>query len=287
MTSIGEKAFYSCDNLTSVTLGENSQLTTIGDDAFYGCTSLMSVVIPDSVTTIDYYAFYYCTSLTDVYYTGTEEQWNAISIGSNNSPLTNATRRYYSECVYDNNHWRYDADGNISTELTVGDWVVDTEPTCTATGSKHATCSVCGETVTLEIPALGHSAGDDGSCTVCGEEVYTITNDETYAFVETDGILQSTNHADGSSSGFIITANATITIAFEYNVSSDSSDMFFIALNGVPQVMMSGTSNSYTSYSITLNAGDALWFVYSKDDSASSGDDCCYIKNLTITTASN
>ena len=284
VTTIGDSAFAVCDSLTSVTIGDS--VTTIGSYAFNGCTSLTSITIPDSLTSIGDGAFYYCPSLKDVYYTGTEEQWNNISIGSNNSPLTNATRCYYSDCVHDNNQWRYDADGNISTELMVGDWIVDTEPTCTTNGSKHGVCNACGETVALEIPALGHSAGDDGVCTVCGEEIplYTITNDATYAFIETDGVLQSTNKAHSSSSSYVITAITTITITFEYNVSSESDyDKFYIYHNTTEKVVKSGTSNSYTSYSITLNAGDTLTFKYTKDGSQSSGADCCYIKNLTIT----
>ena len=39
-------------------------------------------------------AFCYCDSLTSVYYKGTAEDWSGISIGSENPPLTNATRYY-------------------------------------------------------------------------------------------------------------------------------------------------------------------------------------------------
>ena len=35
-----------------------------------------------------------CSSLTDVYYTGAQEEWNSITIGSNNDSLTNATIHY-------------------------------------------------------------------------------------------------------------------------------------------------------------------------------------------------
>lgn len=45
---------------------------------FYNCTSLKTVTIPVSVTCIDDDAFDGCTSLTDIYFTGTEEEWNAI-----------------------------------------------------------------------------------------------------------------------------------------------------------------------------------------------------------------
>ena len=49
-----------------------------------------SVMIPVGVTQIDEGAFSDAEYLTDVYYTGTEEQWAAISIGENNDYLKNA-----------------------------------------------------------------------------------------------------------------------------------------------------------------------------------------------------
>ena len=57
----------------------------------FECNKLNSITIPTSITHIGRWAFGECDSLADVYYNGTEEQWNKISIGEANEPLLNAT----------------------------------------------------------------------------------------------------------------------------------------------------------------------------------------------------
>ena len=89
VTNIGPHVFEECVSLTSIVLPDG--MTTIGDSVFLSCSALKSVTIPSSVTKIDSYAFNKCSSLTDVYYAGTKEQWNNISIRSYNTPLTSAS----------------------------------------------------------------------------------------------------------------------------------------------------------------------------------------------------
>ncbi|MDD4082628.1 MAG: leucine-rich repeat protein [Sphaerochaetaceae bacterium] len=62
VTTIGERAFYNCANIISVTIPDS--VTTIGDKAFYYCSELTSINIPNSVTSIGNYAFYRCVKLT-------------------------------------------------------------------------------------------------------------------------------------------------------------------------------------------------------------------------------
>lgn len=71
--------------------------TVIGEMAFRNCKTMKSVTIPASVTEIGDGAFANCAALTDVYFEGTEDQWNAISIGISNEALTSATLHFGSE----------------------------------------------------------------------------------------------------------------------------------------------------------------------------------------------
>ena len=129
------------------------RVTSIGASAFRNCSGLTSVTIGNSVTRIGNYAFDGCSSLTSVYYTGTAEQWSQISIGSSNTPLTNATIYYFSEDppAEGGNYWHY-VDGvptvweihehNYTTEVTA--------PTATANGTITYTCA-CGDSYTETI----------------------------------------------------------------------------------------------------------------------------------------
>ena len=118
VTKIGEAAFSGCSGLTSINVEAGnevydsrdncnaiikkatntliqgckntkipSSVTSIGYYAFYDCSGLTGIEIPSSVTSIGDLAFWFCSGLKDVYYTGTQEQWNAISFGSGGDAL--------------------------------------------------------------------------------------------------------------------------------------------------------------------------------------------------------
>jgi hypothetical protein len=93
VSSIAAHLFEYCTNLASVILLPG--VSSIGNEAFYYCTSLTSITAPLSLTSISS-AFQYCYNLADVYYAGSQTQWNAIAIGVGNQNLINATIHYNS-----------------------------------------------------------------------------------------------------------------------------------------------------------------------------------------------
>ena len=81
VTSIGESAFYGCNNLTSATIGNS--VTSIGNNAFYSCRNLTSITIPDSITAIGTQAFGYCINLHTVNF----DAINCVTMGTSSNPV--------------------------------------------------------------------------------------------------------------------------------------------------------------------------------------------------------
>ncbi|OON97168.1 MAG: hypothetical protein ATN31_08500 [Candidatus Epulonipiscioides saccharophilum] len=101
VSAIGKNAFANCDQLTRLRLPET--LVMISEYAFYSCDSLRTVTIPENVVTIKYNAFgynpsletmnissgvqfmdsmvfVYNTKLRNIYYEGSQDEWNQLKI---------------------------------------------------------------------------------------------------------------------------------------------------------------------------------------------------------------
>ena len=103
-----EPASFAYCGMTEMTIPVS--VTEIAYSSFYSCSNLAEVVIPKSVTTIGEQAFYNCSKLEDVYYTGNETQWQAITIADGNDDLLNANR-----------HYNYILEGDMDSNLFIED----------------------------------------------------------------------------------------------------------------------------------------------------------------------
>lgn len=172
ITSIGGYCFYGCTGLSSITIPDS--VISIGSSAFDGCTSLTSITIPDSVTSIGDSAFYSCIQLKDVYYTGSEDEWKAITIEDGNDSLKNANI-HFKKCEHSLKHEKspatctldgaeYDICSRCGAKLNVkviaasghkwGEWITVTPSTVTASGTEKHICSVCKEEETRTVAKL-------------------------------------------------------------------------------------------------------------------------------------
>ena len=158
VTNIGYEVFAGCTSLANMVLPNG--VTRIGAEAFEWCTSMKNITIPDGVMSIGYDAFLNCKSLTNVYFTGTEEAWNGITIDGGNDALKNA--KIHCNYVFHTHNYKN----------------VVTAPTCTEKGYTTHTCS-CGDSyVDTYTDALGH---DWDSGTVTKQPTATETGIRTYA----------------------------------------------------------------------------------------------------------
>ncbi len=219
ITSIGNSVFEYCTSLTDIVLPEG--VTSIGISAFYYCEHLTSISMPVSVTEIYVNAFLGCSELSDVYYGGTEEQWNEISNNGNNNPLFNATihfnnyhkHSYVSEIITPATHLTeglmtntcgcgYSYTKTIAKTADHKYNAIVTAPTCTEQGFTTYTCE-CGDTYVGDYKdAIGHSYSD-GICTECGgiedgyvaiyskEDLNNVRNDLNGKYILMDDIVFS------------------------------------------------------------------------------------------------
>ena len=95
--SIGEKAFWDCDSLTSIKIPNS--VTSIGGSAFSYCSGLTSITIPNSVTSIGKKAFHGCSSLKEVHITDLAAWCNIDFSNSSSNPLGYAKNLYLNRTL--------------------------------------------------------------------------------------------------------------------------------------------------------------------------------------------
>ena len=106
VVSVEQAVFAFCKSIQEVVISNNIKEISLW--MFRECSSLECVTIPSSVTSIDIGAFDCCKSLTDIYYGGSESDWNRVYIYNSNDYLSVA-----------NIHFAKEADFEITTDETI------------------------------------------------------------------------------------------------------------------------------------------------------------------------
>jgi len=179
---IGYEAFSYCSKISEIALPET--LTEIQSNAFSFCNNLQIVQIPQGITVInswvfesenlekiylpfglqliDNYAFSSCINLTDVYFAGSEAEWNQIEIKENNEALLSANVHF---CNHE----------NISTVPAV-------EATCASFGyTAGERCDLCRRWLSghKKIVIRHTDEDNDGNCDLCGQPALELVAGET------------------------------------------------------------------------------------------------------------
>lgn len=112
ITTIKASSFCNCDSLSEVLL--SGTLENIEREAFNGSTNLTSIILPASIKSIGADAFNYLSGkgiqscfLSDVYYYGTQVQWDRITFGEStfgiSEPIETAHIHYANTVTFDLN----------------------------------------------------------------------------------------------------------------------------------------------------------------------------------------
>ncbi len=114
VTALGDVKNYmfKSNSVTSVKIPDS--VITLKSYVFEMCTNIKKFIVGNGVKTIENNVFHYFSSV-NIYYNGTLDEWNSISIG-NNVPEIDIVLYYYSESKPTDNankYWHY-VDGEVT-----------------------------------------------------------------------------------------------------------------------------------------------------------------------------
>jgi surface protein len=309
VTSIGDRAFYNADGLTSLSIpntvlsiGElafswqedhyTNRLTsitipnsvkTIANDAFYKCYALQTVVIGDGVTSIGEYAFGKCMNLTN------------LTIGSS---VTSIDANAFWGAGYD----PYDSSSNPSG-LTITSKAVN-PPTIQSTTFPDKIYSYA----TLKVPSGTKSSYQsanywrnfsyiqefytlDQALNVGGGNI-TFLSEGDYPWITLQGsgrVYAQSGNAGVSSSTSEMTATVSVAktsiLSFDFKAWGEGSnyDVCRFLIDGVEQFKYGARDNDWETYSVDLSSGNhTLTWSYSKDGSVNPTGDYFAVDNVAI-----
>ena len=106
--TIGKNAFAFCYSLCNLSIPDS--VTTIEENAFNECNKINTIILGSGISKIGKGAFQHCAQFTRIFYNGTPESWDSITIDSLNTEFEYVFKRYYyseSKPEGDGRYWYY------------------------------------------------------------------------------------------------------------------------------------------------------------------------------------
>ncbi len=199
--TISTYAFSHCEYLENVVIPE--RVTAITGWVFYNCNSLKTITITKNIQSISAYAFYNCNNLTTIYYEGSKEDWENITIHypNTNTPLLNAN------IIYNHTH-------NYKTKIT--------EHTCFEKGYTTYTCE-CGFNFDSDYVDASHFYADKVTPPTKTEQGYVTHICSECGDTYTDGYV---DYDDVITEIKAISSDVDITLL--WNAYKDKTDKYYV-----------------------------------------------------------
>ena len=245
--NIGSNAFYRCNNLQTVTLGNN--VTGILSECFYGCFNLQTVTLGNNVTGILSECFYGCSAIRELTIPN-----SVVELG----------RSAFKNC-------------SALERISIGTGVPSL-PDYVFSGCS----SLLSLTVPNNIASIGNYAFQ--GCSSLGD--VTIEDAEQIEKEKRFPDWTSTNHSSYSTSAeeYVLNVNPGDVLTFNYTVSSAVSDYLTISLDGVDVIRESGAKSGSYRKVFETSKQVTLYMRYTKNSYQNAGSDNASVTDILLGT---
>ncbi|MCD7822798.1 MAG: leucine-rich repeat protein [Oscillospiraceae bacterium] len=258
LTASGENGAFSGSSITVATISDG--MTIVPEYLFRG-RSITELIIPASVTEVGKYATFSGSALTDVYYAGTESQWNEITINICNNLTATSTRTIH-----------YESTGAGSTETFGG---------VISTTSTDVVIYYGEEDAFIKSFSLNWDEDDVGktfTVTSSDSSVVELTSDTSYTYDGSSTILFFAIYGNALSTGTSVITISTsdgAKASFNVNVEEKENEISLaidecLMIDETAELTATITFNTiYSTDSIVWTSSDSSIVAFDQDGTAS------------------